>query len=189
VGFDVTAPAGAKPGRYTLTARSAFGAMTYAARSDAIRVGLRDAALHRTATQKSLDWGGTPDRAVDGNVDGAFFDGSVTHTAEDGSAEPWWQVDLGTDVPINEIAVWNRTDCCSTRLSDYYVLVSDHPFTSDSLAATLAEPGVTAFHEQGTAGRPSSFPATATGRYVRVQLKGNAPLSLAEVEVLTVGDG
>jgi alpha-L-fucosidase len=187
--FHVTAPAGATPGRYTLTARSAFGAMTYAARSDAIRVGLRDAALHRTATQKSLDWGGTPDRAVDGNVDGAFFDGSVTHTAEDGSAEPWWQVDLGTDVPINEIAVWNRTDCCSTRLSDYYVLVSDHPFTNDSLAATLAEPGVTAFHEQGTAGRPSSFPATVTGRYVRVQLKGNAPLSLAEVEVLTVGDG
>jgi hypothetical protein len=125
---------------------------------------------------------------VDGNVDGAFFDGSVTHTAEDGSAEPWWQVDLGTNVAINEVAVWNRTDCCSTRLSDYYVLVSDHPFTSDSLAASLADPGVTAFHEQGTAGRPSSFPAAVTGRYVRVQLKGNAPLSLAEVEVLTVGD-
>lgn len=187
--FRVTAPAGATPGRYTLTARATFGAMTYAARSDAVRVGLRNAALHQTATQKSLDWGGTPDRAVDGNVDGAFFDGSVTHTAEDGSAEPWWQVDLGTSVPINEIAVWNRTDCCSTRLSDYYVLVSDHPFTNDSLAATLAEPGVTAFHEQGTAGRPSSFPTSATGRYVRVQLKGNAPLSLAEVEVLTVGDG
>ena len=187
--FRVTAPAGAAAGRYTLMARSTFGAMTYEARSDAIRIGLRNAALGTAATQKSLAWGGTPDRAVDGNVDGAFFDGSVTHTAEDGSAEPWWQVDLGTDVPIQEIAVWNRTDCCADRLSDYYVLVSDHPFTSDSLATTLAEPGVTAFHEQGTAGRPSSFPVSLTGRYVRVQLKGTAPLSLAEVEVLTVGDG
>ncbi len=69
------------------------------------------------------------------------------------------------------------------------MLVSQRPFTSDSLAATLAEPGVTAFHEQGTAGRPTLFPAAVTGRYVRVQLKGNAPLSLAEVEVLTDGDG
>jgi hypothetical protein len=56
------------------------------------------------------------------------------------------------------VAVWNRTDCCAERLSDYYVLVSDHPLTNDSLAATLAEPGVTAFHEQGIAGRPTSFP-------------------------------
>jgi alpha-L-fucosidase len=187
--FQVTASPETEPGRYTLTARSTFGAMTYQARSGAIRVGLRNAALGQAATQKSLDWGGTPDRAVDGNIDGAFWAGSVTHTAEDGSAEPWWQVDLGTDVPIQEIAVWNRTDCCSERLSDYYVLVSDHPFTSDSLAATLADPGVTAFHEQGTAGRPTSFPMSLNARYVRVQLKGTAPLSLAEVEVLTEGDG
>jgi alpha-L-fucosidase len=187
--FRVTAGAGTEPGRYTLTARSTFGEMTYQARSGAIRVGLRNVAAGKAATQKSLSWGGTPDRAVDGNLDGAFFNGSVTHTAEDGSAEPWWQVDLGTGVPIQEIAVWNRTDCCSNRLSDYYVLVSDHPFASDSLAATLADPGVTAFHEPGTAGRPTSFPMDLAGRYVRVQLKGNAPLSLAEVEVLTEGDG
>ena len=127
--FQITPSPGTEPGRYTLTARSTFGAMTYQARSGAIRVGLRNAALGKTATQKSLDWGGTPDRAVDGNIDGAFFANSVTHTAEDGSAEPWWQVDLGSDVPIHEIAVWNRTDCCSDRLSDYYVLASDHPFT------------------------------------------------------------
>ncbi len=186
--FSVTTGASTTPGRYTLTARSTFGAMTYAAESGSIRVGLRNVALFKAATQKSTGYGGTPDRAVDGNVDGAFFDGSVTHTAEDGSAEPWWQVDLGADVPIQEIAVWNRTDCCSQRLSDYYVLVSDQPFTSDSLSETLAQPGVTAFHEQATGGRPSSFPADLTARYVRVQLKGNAPLSLAEVEVLTPGN-
>ena len=187
--FRVTAPAGATPGRYTLTAASTFGAMTYEARSESIRVGLENVAQGKAATQKSLDWGGTPDRAVDGNVDGAFFNDSVTHTAEDGSAEPWWQVDLGSSVPITEIAVWNRTDCCSDRLSDYYVLVSDQPFTSDSLSETLAQPGVTALHEDGTAGRPSSLEASLSGRYVRVQLAGTAPLSLAEVEVLAVGDG
>jgi alpha-L-fucosidase len=182
--FSVTTGPSTAPGRYTLTARSTFGAMTYAPESDPIRVGLRNVALFKPATQKSTAWGGTPDRAVDGNVDGAFFDGSVTHTEEDGSAEPWWQVDLGADTAIGEIAVWNRTDCCSDRLSDYYVLVSDHPFTSDSLAATLAEPGVTAYHELAIAGRPTRIPTTASGRHVRVQLKGNAPLTIAEVEVL-----
>jgi alpha-L-fucosidase len=186
--FRVTAGPGTEPGRYTLASRSAFGAMSYAATSGSIRVGLRNVALGKAATQKSLAWGGTPDRAVDGDVNGAYFDGSVTHTAEDGSAEPWWQVDLGADVPIQEIAVWNRTDCCSERLSDYHVLVSDQPFTSDSLSETLAQPGVTAFHEQGTAGRPSSVAVGDSGRYVRVQLAGNAPLSLAEVEVLAPGD-
>jgi alpha-L-fucosidase len=183
--FTVTPAAATTPGRYTLLARSTFGAMSYQARSDVVRVGLRNVAEGKPATQKSLSWGGTPDRAVDGNVNGTYFDGSVTHTAEDGSAEPWWQVDLQADVPISEIAVWNRTDCCSERLSDYHVLVSDQPFTSDSLAEALRQPGVTSFHEQGTAGRPSSFPTDVSGRYVRVQLEGNAPLSLAEVEVLT----
>jgi hypothetical protein len=56
------------------------------------------------------------------------------------------------------------------------------------LAATLAEPGVTAFHEPATGGRPTSIPMSLTARYVRVQLKGTAPLSLAEVEVLTKDD-
>jgi hypothetical protein len=150
--FSVTAPSAAAPGRYTLTDRSTFGAMTYSATSDSIRVGLRNVAQGKAATQKSLDWGGTPDRAVDGNIDGTFFNGSVTHTAEDGSPEPWWQVDLGADTQIQEIAIWTARTAAPT-------------------------------------GRPSTFTVNGSGRYVRVQLKGNAPLSLAEVEVLAVGDG
>jgi hypothetical protein len=42
---------------------------------------------------------------------------------------------------------------------------------------------VTAFHQAGTAGSPTTIPMDLTGRYVRVQLTGTAPLSLAEVEV------
>ncbi|HEY3005675.1 MAG TPA: GH92 family glycosyl hydrolase [Kribbellaceae bacterium] len=139
----------------------------------------------KPAAQKSTAWGGVPGRAVDGVTDGNWGTGSVTHTAEDGSPEPWWQVDLGAAAPITDVAVWNRTDCCSERLTNYYVLVSESPFTSDSLAATLAQPGVTAVHLPGTAGAPTTVPVNATGRYVRIQLATTAPLSLAEVEVLT----
>ena len=42
---------------------------------------------------------------------------------------------------------------------------------------------MSAFHGREPPDRPTSFPADLTGRYVRVQLKGTAPLSLAELEV------
>ena len=51
----------------------------------------------RTATQSSTLAGYPTDAAsaaVDGNTDGNFFDGSVTHTNADTNA--WWQVDLGS---------------------------------------------------------------------------------------------
>ena len=34
---------------------------------------------------------------------------------------------------VEGIEIWNRSDCCAQRLSDYWVLVSDAPFTTDSL--------------------------------------------------------
>jgi hypothetical protein len=93
-------------------------------------------------------------------------------------------VDLGASKGISDVAVWNRSDCCSERLTDYYVLISDAPFTSQSLAATLAQPWVRPVHRTDTAGTPTTVPVNATGRYVRIQLASTAPLSLAEVEVI-----
>jgi hypothetical protein len=141
-------------------------------------------AVGKPATQSSTAWGGVAERAVDGDTNGSWSGGSVTHTAEDGSPEPWWQVDLGETVDIDEIAIWNRTDCCGSRLSDYYVLVADEPFESEVLAETLEQPGVTAFFEASTAGTPTTIQASGlAGRFIRVQLTGTAPLSLAEVEI------
>jgi alpha-L-fucosidase 2 len=145
-------------------------------------------AAGKPASQSSEGYGGVASRAVDGNTDGNWGAGSVTHTAAAGSPEPWWQVDLQAALPIHSIQIWNRTDCCAERLTDYYVLVSSEPFTSNSLAETLEQPGVTAFHQASTAGRPTSiYPDELTGRYIRIQLTGNAPLSLAEVEVFSGG--
>jgi len=69
------------------------------------------------------------------NTDGNFYDGSVTHTYLDTNA--WWQVDLGVSATINSVAVWNRTDCCGDRLSDYWVFVSNTPFSATDTPATL----------------------------------------------------
>jgi RHS repeat-associated protein len=144
-----------------------------------------DLALGKTATQSStlVDTPSpTASESVDGNTDGNYFDRSVSHTGSD--AQAWWQVDLGASYDIGNILVWNRTDCCGSRLSDYYVFVSDNAFTSTSLSTTLSQSGVSSYHQTTTAGSPTSVSVHRTGRYVRVQLTGTGYLALAEVQVM-----
>jgi hypothetical protein len=120
--------------------------------------------------------------AVDGSPDGNFFHGSVTATNLDTNA--WWQVDLGASAAVGSIVVWNRTDCCGSRLNDYWVFVSDTPFLSTDTPATLQGRAGTFSSHQTAAPNPSTvIAAGAQGRYVRVQLTGTNYLSLAEVQV------
>ncbi|PYI51568.1 discoidin domain-containing protein [Paenibacillus flagellatus] len=139
-------------------------------------------ALGKPATQSSTDYEGEAGRAVDGITNGAWAAGSVTHTKDE--AQPWWQVDLGGSQPIEKILLWNRTDCCSDRVSNYYVLVSDAPIESPLLAEALEQPGVSSFYQPGRAGNPSTVSVGGTGRYVRIQLVGPGALNIAEVQVV-----
>jgi hypothetical protein len=119
---------------------------------------------------------------MDGNTDGNFFDGSVTATNLDANA--WWQMDLGTSTTIGTIVIWNRTDCCTDRLTDYWVFVSDTPFSPYDTPLTLQNRAGTWSSHQTAAPNPStSIAAGAHGRYVRVQLSGMNYLSLAEVQL------
>jgi hypothetical protein len=138
-------------------------------------------AAGRSATQSSTFEGNTADRAVDGNTDSNLWDGSVSHT--DANPQAWWQVDLGAVYPLFTINVWNRTDCCSQRLADFYVFVSDVPFTSTDLTTTLNQAGVSAYYTAGVASAVTTINVNRTGRYVRIQLSGTNFLQLAEVEV------
>jgi RHS repeat-associated protein len=85
-------------------------------------------ALAGTASQSSTAFGGTANRANDGNTDGNFADGSVSHT--DYQNQPWWQVDLGSSQQVSSVNVWNRTDCCQSRTTNFNVIVSDQPITT-----------------------------------------------------------
>lgn len=69
------------------------------------------------AKQSSVASGGDPQRAIDGDTNGVFPDGSVTHTSSERGA--WWEVDLGQEVLIDRVVVWNRTDCCTERLRGF----------------------------------------------------------------------
>jgi RHS repeat-associated protein len=138
-------------------------------------------ALGQPATQSSTYSIATADFAVDGNVNGNYFAGSVSHTGL--QAAPWWQVDLGSSQPIGVIDLWNRLDCCSDRLSNFYVFVSDTPFTSNDPTTTVNQAGVAAYYIAGQAPAFSSIDINRAGRYVRVQLTGANSLQLAEVQV------
>lgn len=118
--------------------------------------------------------------AVDGNLD------DLAGTAA--QPQPWWQVDLGRPYPIDQLLLYNRADCCADRLADYYVFVSDAPFTSSTVSGTQAQPGVWAVHQTTQVGRPSTVNIVGqVGRYVRIQLTGTNDLGLSEVQVLSAG--
>jgi hypothetical protein len=125
--------------------------------------------------------------AVDGKTDGDFFHGSVTSTNRDRNA--WWQVDLLTSESIGSIVIWNRTDCCPSRLSDYWVFLSDIPFSPSDTPATLQKRAGTWKSHQTAVPSPSITMRTdgAKGKYIRVQLAGTDYLSLAEVQVFGAG--
>jgi putative heme-binding domain-containing protein len=61
------------------------------------------------ASQKNTAYGGDASRGIDGNKSGAYGDGGQTHT-EENTTDPWWEVDLGSELPIESIVVYNRTD-------------------------------------------------------------------------------
>jgi putative heme-binding domain-containing protein len=69
----------------------------------------RNVARQGQASQASTAWGGVAARAIDGNTSGSFGDGGQTHTQE-GTPDPWWQVDLGREYPIDRVVIYNRTD-------------------------------------------------------------------------------
>jgi F5/8 type C domain-containing protein len=127
-------------------------------------------AASRTASQSSSPFGGDPMRAVDGNTDGNWYDSSVSHTGFD--AQAWWQVDLGTTRALGEVVMFNRTDCCTDRLSNFDILLSNDGVTWE-LAASYP----------GAAPARTSLTVTGSARYVRVSLRGTNYLSLAEVQV------
>jgi putative heme-binding domain-containing protein len=69
----------------------------------------QNVALKGKATQQNTAHGGVAKRAIDGNKSGKYEDGGQTHTSE-ASENPWWEVDLGSDFPIESILIYNRTD-------------------------------------------------------------------------------
>ena len=103
--------------------------------------GADNVARRGAATQSSTAYGGQPELAIDGNTNGDYNAAhSTTHTEI--SDNPWWEVDLKIDTPIDRIVVWNRTDNeLGVRLAGCEVIVLDSarkPIWQQSLPAAPA---------------------------------------------------
>jgi putative heme-binding domain-containing protein len=75
------------------------------------------------ASQKNTAHGGEASRAIDGNKSGTYNDGGQTHT-EENTAQPWWEVDLGEEFPIEQINIYNRTEI-PDRLNNFTLKILD----------------------------------------------------------------
>jgi large repetitive protein len=133
-------------------------------------------------TQSSTNTTYVASRAKDSNTNGILSAGSVTMTNSDTNA--WWEIDLGRVYDLTTVNIWNRTDCCTNRLSKFYVFVSNVAFTSKTLSTTQTQSGVSNFYTAVTGGRPTAIQVNRSGRFLRVQLSGKNNLSLAEVEIM-----
>ncbi|HLU50382.1 MAG TPA: discoidin domain-containing protein, partial [Planctomycetota bacterium] len=153
-----------------------------------VNEGICNLALRGVARQSSTGFNGEANRAIDGDTNGNYGSNTITHTA-DGDPAPWWELDLRATVEIDTIVLWNRTDCCSQRLSNFRVTLLD---------AAREEVYSDEFFTDGV-----SFPDTTLegfeifiggelARYVRIDHLGDISgaglyVSLAEVQVFGEG--
>ncbi len=119
----------------------------------------------------------TPREDAAGGCDGVRDGSFGFHTSRE--QDPWWQVDLGREVSIGEVLIYNRGDACSHRARRLRVLLS-----GDGTSWTAV------YNHDGSEfggmwdGKPLSVLLHgAKGRFVRIQLPGNECLHLDEVEV------
>lgn len=119
--------------------------------------------------------------AIDGTTGGNYNAGPMQHTNIDsglpvGNGFAWWRVDLDQDYAVEEIVIWNRTDCCSERLRNFTVTLWDD--------GTQVWSGVWA--QSGGPAPSTSFLLGAVGDAVMVQLNRQDYLHMAEVQVFGV---
>jgi hypothetical protein len=133
-----------------------------------------------TAFQDSTGFGGVASRAIDGNTDGMYGNGSVSHNGG-GNQNSYWQVNLPNKSQLNRIDLYNRADCCGIRLSNFRASVLNNG--TEVFGRNFYE-GAGSVPQGGS--ESIVFPEVL-GDAVRVQFlgvnnEGNGVLSLAEVE-------
>ena len=169
--YSITEATGPTIGRYVRVSHPTSESLALA-EVEVIDIYGNNAALGQIATQSSTAYSGVASRAVDGNTNGLYRNNSVTHTSG-GASDAWWIVDLGSDIEIAEIRVYNRTDsCCIARLNDAQVEIIEEDVKVEWIN-----------HAEYT---QTDLIGPSTGRYVTVSHPTSDALSLAEVQVIDI---
>ncbi len=153
--------------------------------------GMTNLAAGKVATSTRTDFGGTPDKGVDGNRDGNFGNGSVFYENADptpGATSYFYQVDLGQDDYINRIQFLPRTDSDQNIFGNFNLSI----FPDDGTGNPAATPSFSRnyngsyFGDSFATVDPGAAAAGgAKGRFARVtRLDNNYWMTFAEMEVI-----
>jgi len=124
----------------------------------------------------------TAAKAVDGNTDGVYSRGSCTHTSNTQTTH-WWRVDLQQERTIKYVKIWNRVDCCGSRLKGAQIKVDSMVDAATGAPSTNAT--VCAKVTRVNTVQVIDCQNPLRGRYLFVMSsgKGKAALTLCEVAV------
>jgi hypothetical protein len=132
-------------------------------------------ALNKPAIQSSLSEYSLPNDArggVNGIIDGSYG----FHTQKE--RQPWWQIDLEEEVPVEEVIVFNRLDAGSSRAYSFKLKIGRD---SEKLEEVYAQNGRPF---GGADGNPARIKLGGTiARFVRIELPDEEYLHLDQVEV------
>jgi len=122
-------------------------------------------ALRKKATQSTVAFSGKAELAADGNTDGDYMAGSVSHTESNGT-DPWWEVDLGRMASIEEVIVYNRTDSHGQRLDGFTLRILDAERNTVFEKANVPQSARVSFLQPGVKSSrpPEAVPAAKSGR-------------------------
>lgn len=136
-------------------------------------------ALNKPATQSSLSEYSLPNDAQ-GAVNGITNGSYGFHTRKE--RQPWWQVDLEDNVPLEEIIVFNRLDAAPSRAYTFVLKIGCEPGMFKEVYAQNGRPF------GGIDGNPARIKLKgAVARFVRIELPGEEYLHLDQVEVYASG--
>ncbi len=106
------------------------------------------------ASQINTSNDGQASRAIDGNKNSDWAAGGQTHT-EENTKNPWWELDLGSEQPVESVTIYNRANGLSNRLEGFTVSVLDgkrQTVTKSEGNKATEEPMTIAFKADPSAG-------------------------------------
>jgi len=132
-------------------------------------------------------------KAVDGGANGYFGNNFCSHTQNQQNA--WWRVTLPRDMEVQVVRIYNRVDCCQSRLSPFDIRIStngDHTNGASCAGGTygtygpnfsLYSFGGEQMQDFDCANQRDAVTLVPKGRYVTIVLGRSDYLTLCEVMV------
>ncbi len=135
---------------------------------------------YTVALQSSTSFTSVPSLAIDGSI-------STNSTARTTSEQnAWLELDLGAAYNLERIELYYPT---GEAMNNYYILLSEEPFSSKNLSQELSSSGVHYYHIQNQIPSGQQIPVSIqeNTRYVRIQLGSTGTVVVSELIIIGGG--